>query len=290
MTVRLYRAILAAGLLLAMNLVASGAGWDPYNAWNVRRTVGVPKRDPKQPKMRGIDCCTVSFPTHGAMKPDGSDLRVAVDSDPAPFQIVDIAPHGTVRLVIGLIRETDRVYVYYGNPAAKPLDTSWKPRRGLWLQTRKLAPGKATTARALQALAMKSEPRYGRGPVAAIHHGHNPFGPSENYASIYDGWFHLPKEQKVKFAVSGDDAAALFVEGKEAAAKTVWGGMDRNKRYAGPPLLLKAGLHPIRLVHVQQTGTSIASAAWWMDGMKRGEKYLHYQVIPSSAFAPVRRG
>jgi TolA-binding protein len=277
-------------VLLAVISTAGAAGWGPYNAWNVQRTIGVPKADPKQPKMRGMDCCTVAFPTHGAMQPDGRDLRVALGSEAAPFQIVDIAPHGVVRIVVGLRTETDRFYVYYGNPAAKKLETSWQPRRGLWLETREFAGGTAKSAATLKALAERSGPRFGRGPVGAIHHGHNPFGPSQQYVSIYDGWLVLPKEGKVRFAVSADDAAALFVGGNEAAAKLDWGPMPRNKRYAGAPLLLEAGIHPVRLVHVQRDGRSIASAAWWMEGMRRGKKYLHYQVIPSKAFAPVRHG
>ena len=87
-------------LVVALSLSARGAG--DYAAWRVRRTFGIPPANPKQPKMRGLDCVYVEFPTAEFLQPDGRDLRVVMDGRPAPFKIVDIGYGGYVKLVAGI--------------------------------------------------------------------------------------------------------------------------------------------------------------------------------------------
>jgi len=240
--------------------------------------------------MRGLDCVYVSFPTAQFLQPDGRDLRAVIGGKPAPFKVIDIGYGGYVRLVAGISRPADRMHIYYGNASTQKLRSEWEPRRGLWLETRPYKGGECTTLAGMRQALAKSGRRYGAGLVAQIFHGFNIFGPSDKYLSLYKGWLCVDKDAKVTFAVVADDIAYLFVEDKLVAAKQQWGGMPGRKRFAGRPLFLRKGIHPIKMYHVEGTGNQAAGAAWWMPGMRRGKKYLHYQIIPPKAFAPVRYG
>ncbi len=264
-------------------------GWGKFSAWQARRTVTIPAAEKNQPKLPGEDCCYVEFRTAGYLAPGGRDLRVTVEGKESPFKIIDIAADGVVRLVAPVADGAQTMRVYYGNPQAKAVATSWSPERGVWLETRKYAGGDCRTLAGIRAAWAKGE-RYGRGAVAQIFHGLNPYGPSDRYLSLYTGWLLVPKDTTIHFAVIADDVAHLLVDNQVVAAKTRPGRMPRHQRFAGKPLTLRQGPHLIQLYHMENTDLQAAGAAWWMPGMKRGEKYLHYQVIPPKAFAPLRYG
>ena len=274
----------------AVGAAFGSEGWGPLGAWQVRRTVGIPATDPKQPAMRDVDCVYVAFPTAEFLQPDGADLRVAVDGKAAPFKIVDIGYGGYVRLVAGIPEKADRLHVYYGNPAAKAPASDWEPRRGAWLETRQFRGGECRTLQEAREAWAKSGPRFGAGPVGEIFQGYNPFGPSDNFMSLYKGWLVLDKDATATLAVVADDLGFLLVEDKLVASKTEWGEMPHGKQFSGEPMTLSKGIHPITLCHVQRGGSTAAGAAWWMPGMKRGEKFLHFQIIPAAAYAPLRYG
>ncbi|MFP4057999.1 MAG: PKD domain-containing protein [Candidatus Brocadiia bacterium] len=289
---RLLRAVLVAAwaCVLVGGGPARGADWERFAGWQACRTVEVPAGEEKQPRLPGLECCYVSFPTATFLQPEGRDLRVAAGSERAPFRVVDIGFGGRVRLVVGLPAEARQFQVYYGNPKAKKPAEEWVPRRGLWLETRPYEGGDCTSLAGIRKVWEGTAERYGRGPVGQIHQGHNPFGPSDNYLSHYTGWLHLPEAQRVHFAVSADDIAYLLVDGRVVASKSRWGGMPRRKRFAGEPVALEAGLHAVEMYHAEREGKQAASAAWWKPGMRRGEKYRHYKVIPAAAYAPLRYG
>jgi TolA-binding protein len=278
--------------LAVAGLAAAGsASWEPYAAWTVRRTVEIPAPGKKAPDLPGADCCYVEFPTATFLQAEGADLRAAVGGEAVPFRIVDIGYGGWVRLVAAVPKKAKSLHVYYGNPEAQALKTDWHPRRGLWLETRRYLGGDCTSLRGIrQAWAQAVEERDGTGPVGRIFHGVNPFGPQDKYLSHYWGYLYMAKDATVNFAVGADDIGFVLVEGRQVAAKTNWGKMNRRKRYAGDAIRLQAGLHPIEVYHAEKDGAQNIAAAWWMGGMKRGEKYKHYQVIPASAFAPLRMG
>ena len=283
------RATFACLIAAAAARGVAAESWGQYGAWKVRRTADIPARDPKQPKLAKLDCCYVSFPTADFLAPKGRDLRVTVDDKEQPFKVIDIAPDGTVRLVAAVTSAAQRMQVYYGNPKAKAVESGWTPQRGLWLETRKYSGGDCRTLAGIRAAWAKGE-RYGRGPCGQIFHGLNPFGPSDNYLSLYTGWLYVPKDTTIHFAVIADDVAHLLVDNEVVAAKTVPGLMPRHARYAGKPVALKQGPHVVQMYHMEQTDAQAAGAAWWMTGMERGKKYLHYRVIPPASFAPLRYG
>lgn len=278
-------------LLAAQCALAASAPWAPYAAWKVRRTVGIPPAGKKEPQLPGSDCCYVAFPTASFLQPDGRDLRVAIGGKPAQFKIIDIAYGGFVRLLAAVPKQAQQMHVYYGNPTASKVPDNWTPRRGLWIETRRYLGGECRTLSGIrQAWAKAAGQRDGAGPAGNVYHGHNPFGPSDNYLTRYTGYFHLPKTATVNFSVGADEIGYIVVEGREVAAKKNWGPMNRRRRYAGEAIRLDAGLHPIQVYHVERAGPQNIAAAWWMQGMKRGQKYKHYQIIPAKAFAPLRHG
>ncbi|HUT36491.1 MAG TPA: PKD domain-containing protein [Planctomycetota bacterium] len=276
--------------LLAAAGALGGEGWGQYAAWQARRTVSIPAADPKQPKLPDLDCVFVSFPTAEFLQPDGADLRVEIGGKPAPFKVVHIGFGGVVGLVAGIATPSDTMHVYYGNPAAKPLPSDWEPHRGVWLETRRFKGGEPKSLDALRAAWAKGGPPFGAAPVQRIFHGFNLFGPSDNYMSLYKGWLALDKDATITFALVADDIAYLLVEGSVAVSKPGWGPMPGGRHLAGEPLPLTRGIHPVTVIHVEGTGPQAIGAAWWMPGMRRGEKYLHFQIIPAQAFAPMRYG
>lgn len=285
-----WMAATAAACLAASAAALAAEPWGQYAAWQARRTVSIPPPDAKQPKLPDLDCVFVSFPTAEFLQPDGADLRVELGGKPAPFKIVNIAFGGHVSLVAGIATPSDTLHVYYGNPAAKPLASDWEPQRGVWLETRPFKGGEVKTlAQAREAWA-KAAPSYGAAPVQQIFHGLNLFGPSDNYMSLYKGWLALDKDTQITFAIVVDDLGFLLVGGALAASWTQLGGTLRDQHVASEPLTLKAGLHPVTLVHIEASGAQAAGAAWWMPGMQRGQKFLHFQIIPPQAFAPLRYG
>ena len=287
--VRGFRAI---SVLLGLALGSAGWGaesWGDFAAWRVRRTATIPPRTTKLPKLPKLDCCYVEFPTADLLAPEGRDLRVTVDGEEQPFKIMDIAHDGTVRLVAPIGSASKTMEVYYGNPRAKAAPQSWSPERGLWLETRKFMGGNCRTLAGIRAAWAKGE-RYGRGATSHIFHGLNPYGPSDNYLSLYTGWIYVPRDTTVHFSVIADDIGHLLVDNQVVAAKTVPGRMSRHRRFMGKPVALKQGLHLIQLYHYEASDLQAAGAEWWMPGMKRGEKFLHYQVIPPESYAPLRYG
>ncbi|MBL7223177.1 MAG: tetratricopeptide repeat protein [Candidatus Brocadiae bacterium] len=257
----------------------------------MRRTVAIPPPGKDDPALPGSDCCYVSFPTAGHLQPDGRDLRVAVAGKPVPFKVVDIAYGGAVRLVVSIPKRAEQMHIYYGNSKAPALTETLHPRRGLWLETRRYLGGDCLTLTGIRAAwAKAAAKRDGAGPAGSVFHGHNPFGHSDNYMSRYTGYLYLPKAATVNFAVGADDIGYVLVEGREVAAKKDWGEMNRHRRYAGEAVQLAAGLHPVEVLHVEKTGQQNIAAAWWMPGMKRGQKYKAYQLIPAKSFAPLRYG
>ncbi|MFW6162264.1 MAG: tetratricopeptide repeat protein [Planctomycetota bacterium] len=263
--------------------------WQAYRAWRVRRTVSIPAPKKDAPTLPGLDCCYVEFPTATYLAPGGRDLRVTVAGEEAPFKVMDIRRDGLVRLAAPVPAGAKQMRVYYGNPKARAVDRSWSPERGVWLETRRFAGGNPKTLSGIRAAWAKAE-RDGRGPVAQIFHGLNPYGPSDNYLSLYTGWLLVPKDTTVRFSVIADDVAHLLVDNRPVAAKTKPGRMPRRKRFAGEPVALEQGAHVIQMYHYEASGRQAAGAAWWMPGMKRGKKHLHYKVIPASAYAPLRYG
>ena len=245
----------------------------------------------------GPDICYVEFFTGGYAKKDGSDLRVVEHGRVVPHQVIFAGPGDFVKLVIKMDRAAKKsrtFHVYYGNPQAKPLKHTLDIRRGLLMEVRHYKGGGCANWGQMQRTLEKSEGHVmGAGFVKNIHHGHNPFGPSENCVSIYRGWFKCRQKGTYFFATTSDDASFMFIDGKLTVQ---WPGIHRAVPFAHKrmqkALPLTAGFHKLEYYHLQLGARHIAVAAWAPPGARawRNKKYKRFEVIPEKVFPKVILG
>jgi len=253
---------------------ASGEDWH-LDEHKVRREFRV-KGEVRAPG----EIARVRFNTMGFMKADGSDVRVIGPNGPLPFRILSMGLD-LCRLAIVLRPGVGRFHVYYGcqDPGKPP--KSAEIRRGLILETRRFKTGDCRSWPQMQELVRQSGPSLGRDFVPQVYHGYNPFGPSDNYVSIYEGWLAPPASGGYVFSTTSDDASYLFVDGNLAVSKRGWGRASRHARAQSRRISLRDDrLYPFRYYHVEGTGEQAAVAAW---KPPRGR----FQVIPASAFPGV---
>ncbi|GIT29628.1 MAG: hypothetical protein Ct9H300mP1_16740 [Planctomycetaceae bacterium] len=102
-------------------------------------------------------------------------------------------------------------------PGAGPPKGGWVPRQGLVFATIKRPEGdNPKTVADLQQLMAASTERYGARYQQRIADGHNPFGPSDYYISVYKGWIRIPKDGVYRFCTASNEASFSFLDGKAA--------------------------------------------------------------------------
>jgi len=257
-----------AAFLLACLSWGRAAGGDPGAEewfdprWRVRLTVQV-----EQVHRSGFTALFVD--DTGSMRRDGADFRAV---DPAgkelPLRVWPRSPQGLF-LVVCRCGNLGSFHLYYGNPRAAR-GKQWKPDRGLMLATFAHSGTGRGSAADMRALLKARGACFGRGFVRAVFHGANPFGRSDNYLSLYTGYFTVDADGSYTFATASDDASFLYVDGKLVAAwpgrHTVWKGA--RGRYRGT-VTLKKGVHAFRYEHVEYTGDQVAAAYIRGPGDKR---------------------
>ena len=275
-------------LLLASIAAVSASGavarpaaedwWD--TKWQCRRTAVVSCAGDRGP---GNPAGWVRFRTGGAMRPDGADVRVVCEGRTVSHRVLFVGP-GDVCLVAFEAKPSRPTYqIYYGNPRAKADKVRWEPKRGLLLETRAYNGGGCKNWQQMQHLLKRSRPPMGRGFVKKIFHGHNLFGPTEGYVSIYRGWINCPRSGRYVFFTTSGDGSFLFVDGRRVAH---WGGWHRpipKARFRGK-INLKKGVHRIEYYNVRRYYRAAAVAASLPPWAKKPA------VIPGSAFARVYEG
>jgi len=243
--------------------------------WKVRREFRI-----KGEVRESGEVARVRFYTMGFMKTDGSDVRVIGPEGPLPFQILSTGLD-LCRLAVVLKPGVSRFHVYYGCPDPGEPPKPAEIRRGLILETRRFKTGDCRSWPQMQELVRQSMPSLGRDFVPQVYHGYNPFGPSDNYVSIYEGWLAPPTSGDYVFSTTSDDASYLFVDGNLAVSKPGWGRASHHARAQSRKVSLRDDrLYPFKYYHVEGTGEQAAVAAW---KPPRGG----FQVIPSSAFPGV---
>jgi TolA-binding protein len=218
--------------------------------------------------------------TMGFMKPDGADVRVFGPKGALPFQVLSTGLD-LCRLAVVLKPGIDHFWVYYGcgSPGEPPEPA--KIERGLILETRHFQEGDCGTWQQMQELVRRSGPSLGRDLVAQVYHGYNPFGPSDSYVSIYEGWLAPAVSGDYVFSTTSDDASFLFIDGQLAVSKPGWGPAPNRANHQSQRIPLKADRpYSFKYYHVEGTGEQAAVAAW---KPPRGE----FTVIPPSAFPGV---
>ena len=256
--------------------VLNAAGW--WNGdWRYRRLVKVTQLP------RHTDWVAARFILCTDIKPDGSDIRVVDENnDEVPFYVVWAEPYSFAEVMFKAKRGIDTYYIYYGNPNAPKVKTK-RPKVGLIMETRERPPGPCDSWRDFQKLLKKSKKVYGRILVSKIFHGYNPFGPSDNYITIYRGYLRCPEDGEYRIATNSDDSSFIFIDGKLLVS---WPGMHGATGVWGEhnaKIKLKKGLHKIEYYHEEREGGQGCVAGWW----KPGDKLV--SLIPDWAYpAPAK--
>ncbi len=248
-------------------------------AYRARRTFIADKGTPN-PFGRS-DVLAADFLTTGFAAPDGSDIAVLAGPTGrlTDFKVMMIGPGDRARIAIRMLPGVKEYHVSYGG--SKPSPSRWEPDVGLVLETRGFKGGDVRTLEMMRRLVQTSAPSYGTWFVPNIFQGTNPFGPSDDYVSIYRGWLHVPKAGAYTFATTSDDASYFLVDDKVVASMPRWGRGPADARFAGAPVNLEAGAHRIEYLHVEGRETQFCVAAWQPPGEER------FQVIPPDAFPGV---
>jgi tetratricopeptide (TPR) repeat protein len=266
-------ALLAAALLLTPADARADSKW--WNkAWPCRRTVEVPKRG--QDEDTKLVWCR--FGAGEEMSAGGRDIRVTDGNG-------TLMPHGVIYAEPGasceLVFESGgpgTYYIYYGNQAAGPGAKQLKLERGLVLETRNRPDGACNSWKDYEKLLKESKIIYGRGVRRKIFDGFNPYGPSDNYMSVYTGYIYCQEAGTYRFATNSDDASFVFVDG----AKVVeWAGTHGPGGAYGEhngAVELTKGFHKVEYYHESGGGGQACVLGWWTPGATQ------VTLVPNEAF------
>lgn len=269
--------MLVVGLAVAAGpLYGQGSWWN--RAWRCRRVVeAVP---PKVSIYPGSEAAYFELYGQGHLKPDGSDIRVVAQGRLLRHKVLYVSPTGIARILFEVLPGVNTYEIYYGNPDAPAPTDDWEPRRGLILRTLRYNGGRYNNWAQAQETLRRAGPVMGAGPVDRVFHGHNPFGPSRRFISIYDGWLYCPVAGTYSFATTSGNASFLFINGRRVVDWPGHHGPVPDARHHRE-VVLPRGLARFRYVAVFVAGRPTAVAAWRLPGSQR------YEVIPKSAFPPL---
>ncbi|MBP87059.1 MAG: hypothetical protein CMJ64_10145 [Planctomycetaceae bacterium] len=293
MMLRLCVSIAAWFVLLAPQTASAVDDWHLAD-WSSRAVVEITK------PVGGVDTAAVKVLCQGRAKPDGSDFRVLNEAGQAvPFQLTF---HNASRYALISFRAENAAagqgfYVYYGNegaaraaeqvvgnekPGSGPPKGSWTPRAGLTFATMQRADAEnPETVEELTQLIADSNERYGARYQRRVADGHNPFGPSDYFISVYRGWINIPKAATYKFCTASNEASFSFLDGKELIH---WPGRHTSERglrgEKNAEVELTAGLHYLEYYHEEVMLKQVAFLGWSPPGSPAG----HFSAIPESVY------
>ena len=254
---------------------------------------------------------------HGRSTDDLRDLRV-VDADGkcVNFRILRRdRPCDIVTLRVHLPTPgAQRLWLYFGNKSAKKIDTAkvnssdrlWERRSGVLLWTyRKAKPGRPKTLADLKKMIRAAGEPQGVGLLTEMSCGSNPYGESDGYISVMEGYLHIDKLGSYGFRVFGDDGCWVLIDGKEMLAwpgprtRSDWGrGEWRHPPRKDFTIELSKGAHRVEFFHEEGADLQIAALGWkppwpWLDGKGRpriikGKPYHGFRSIPKSVWGERR--
>ncbi len=277
------RKILLCAVLVAMGFsahvrTASAQSW--WNGkWTYRRTLLV---KPAATNLPGDDVAYAVIPTGEKICPDGRDVRVfGPDLRPRPFWIMFTGPGSLLKIAFATSgSKQQRYYVYYGNPQAQMPEQTWRPRRGVLLETWQYRGGPIGSLGRTRRAFARAKPLIGRTFLPSIFLGHNIFGPQDRTCNLYTGYLICPVSGQYTFATSSNDASFLLLNEQLVVS---WPGKHNwvaDARHKGTVNLDK-GLHKLTYYHVNAGGRGGAVAAW------REPRGGRIWPILSRNFAPV---
>lgn len=270
-------------VLIPSSAMADQSWWN--RRWSFRREILVQANSEPFTELKLRDdrqAAAVSVVTFGHAKPDGGDLRiVGPDNRPRPLMILGIGPGDLARVAFPVSGSgTQRYYLYYGNPQAAKEEHDWRPTTGLLLETWTYKSGAINTPAAIvETVEQKAGDLVGRTFLPTISVPRNILGPQNQTCNLYTGYLLCRSPGAYRFAISTNDASVLRIDGKEVVAWPGRHGWVGDVRHQGT-IDLDAGVHELKLYHVNLSNQGGAVAAWGPPAAR----YIH--VISPNDFLP----
>ncbi|MCK4341856.1 MAG: PKD domain-containing protein [Phycisphaerae bacterium] len=162
--------------------------------------------------------------------------------------------------------------------------TEFKPRRGVLLRVyRKSEPGHPETLRELRHM-IKDAALEGAGFRAGVSDGFNPFGTSENYISVYEGYLRIDQPGEYAFCTVSDDGSWVIINKKTVVTWPGGHGIDGAQRgEVNGTIKLRAGVAHVQYFQEEDSGGQMAFLGWRPPGAER------FKGIPPDQWLGVRR-
>ncbi len=277
--------LILAFVYISLTCIASPDKSVPWwnKEWKCRRQLAV---EDDYYKSSRTDVAFVKFYDYGRLTPDAHDIRI-LDSKGRRVPSNVMFYHPDIYCIVEFRRSSSEHYywLYYGNPDARRISFSWKPRAGVFLTTYRKQGSGAHNWRQMRRIFKRSYPHpYGAGYRDKIFDGFNPFGLSENFVSRYVAYFSVPRDGSYRFCTASDDASFLLVNDELVAQwpgwHGAWGGV--YGQHSGK-ITLHAGIHKLSYYHLQGGDKTVCVAGWQPPGER------HVALITKDFFVPVMR-
>lgn len=257
-----------------------GDWWNSH--WPYRQVVRIGSPDPTNT----INTALAVLDTDGKCLKDGRDFRV-LDAEARLLKHKLLSQKDDIVRIEFQVPDASarRYFIYYGNPKAQPVSHTWTRKLGglrlqTWSNTMKR---NAHSWAHFKKLLRASKWKHNEGPRKRIDDSENPFGPDDQYLSVYSGRIFCPVDGAYAFATNSDDSSFLSINGQLVAE---WPGghnpvVHWDEAAAGRvsrEIKLKRGIHKIEYHHVETRGGQLARAGWKPPGHKA------FATIPEEAF------
>ncbi|WP_206290301.1 PKD domain-containing protein [Humisphaera borealis] len=220
-------------------------------AWPFRRPIDV---DWVADRATGDELIYADLYTGGTHQPDGSDLRVATADDKLlRTRVLTVGPGDRIRIAFPAVKGVSRYYAYFGHPKPPPLEPAMAdiPRSaGLLMEMRELTQADINNAAELEKAWNAAEKVIGRTLIPHASLGVNPFGEQQRTISRFEGTFPVGFDGDYFFALSADDRAAVFIDGKPVIFTDAAIGDVRNNA----AVRLSAGKRSLVIYHANLAG------------------------------------
>ena len=258
------------GNLSAPSIKSTNPGFEQFQAayeeWKQKQA----ERDEALSRRRTID------EELGRLRPSLAQAEAAGDNGPAVEKL---------RKRIQELERESAALAAPDVPDEPKAPAAWQARRGILLRIyRKAESGHPETLRDLRKLVHKSTLE-GAGFRSAISDGFNPFGVSEEYISVYEGYLRIDEPGEYAFCTVSDDGSWLLVDGHTVVEWPGSHGFDGSQRgERSGTVKLKKGVARVEYFQEEGTGGQMAFAGWKPPGAES------FWGIPNEQWLAVRYG
>ncbi|HHH46833.1 MAG TPA: hypothetical protein ENK53_07495 [Thiotrichales bacterium] len=163
---------------------------------------------------------------------------------------------------------------------------AWDPRRKTVRKTRIHPTSSADFDRTLRANASRKDLHYGTFKLVNVNNDvdkgfGNPFGSDDSHITWLAGRIRIPADGTYTFALDGDDAVEVRIDGKVVSRWLGHHGMAHRPMQARR-LYLRKGMHSIQFLHEDISGNQGYRLYWKKPGSQK------FEVVPWNVFSHAR--